>query len=154
MITLDQNDVRQAAHVAFDRGFVSIMRGLKNTNGGMNDPFLRHVIGALGECAFAKHANIYWDGSVNRFKGQGQDVGAFQIRTRSGRLPLIIRPTDSDTDIFVLVCMGKDLTEWEVVGQIAGKEAKQIGTLTPMQGGDRYLIDPAKLKPITKGKQP
>ncbi len=150
MVTLDTNDIRIAAHVAFDRGWPSLMAGLTNRNGGSADPFYRHVIGALGECVFAKYANIYWDGSVNRFKGMGKDVGNFQIRARSGPLPLIIRPADADADTFVLVYKTTSLTHWEVAGWMGGAEGKQIGKLTAMQGGERYQIEIAQLHPMSE----
>lgn len=51
IIELDDNDIRVASHVAFDRGLTSVLAGARNVNGGMDDPFLRHVIGALGEVA-------------------------------------------------------------------------------------------------------
>jgi hypothetical protein len=147
-VTLDENDIRLAAHVAFDRGYTSLIKGMVNRNGGKDDPFYRHVIGALGECAFAKAMGIYWDGSVGRFAGQGADVGTFQIRTRSEALPLIIRPADGDTDVFVLVHRGSDMTQWKLAGWMRGAEAKRCGILTDMQGGQRYLVDAEILHPM------
>ncbi len=148
MIELTENDLRVAAHVAFDRGLPSLLAGSRNVNGGMADPFLRHVIGAIGECAFAKYMDIYWDGSVGRFRGMGNDVGAFQVRARSGRLPLIIRPNDKAEDMFVLVCMAGSMTKWEVMGWIGGAEGKRVGTLTNMQGGARYQVEISQLHQI------
>jgi len=140
-VTLDENDIRMASWIAFNRGIDSLLKGMRNVNGGKDDPFYRHVIGALGECAFAKAMGLYWDGSVGRFAGQGADVGAFQIRTRSEALPLIIRPADADTDVFVLVHRGRDMKEWTLAGWMRGAEAKRCGILTNMQGGQRYLVD-------------
>jgi hypothetical protein len=144
LITLDENDIRLAAHVAFDRGWASFIQGSKNVNGGEKDPFYRHVIGALGEVAFAKWADLYWDGSIGRFRGMGGDVGKFQIRARQGYLPLIIRPTDGDQDVFVLVCKVTPIT-WDVYGWTRGMIGKQRGKVERMQGGPRYLVDPSLL---------
>ena len=144
-VTLDENDIRMASWIAFNRGIDSLLKGMRNVNGGKDDPFYRHVIGALGECAFAKAMGLYWDGSVGRFAGQGADVGAFQIRTRSEALPLIIRPADADTDVFVLVHRGRDMKEWTLAGWMRGAEAKRCGILTNMQGGQRYLVDADRL---------
>lgn len=149
IVKLTDNDLRVSAHVAFDRGLPSILQGLRNVNGGKDDPFLRHVYGAIGECAFAKFANIYWDGSVNRFNGMGQDVGDFQVRARSAKnLPMIIRPNDKDNDLFVLVQMVNGLREWNIAGYISGKRGKEIGKITPMQGGDRFLVSEVQLRDI------
>lgn len=147
-VTLEDHELKVAAHVAFDRGYQSLMAGLRNVNGGNNDPFLRHVYGALGECAFAKFINAYWDGSLGRFKGMGDDVSAFQVRTRSGRLPLILRPTDKDEDIFVLVCMAGTMREWEVIGWIKGGDGKRVGRLVNMQGGQRYQVEIERLNDV------
>lgn len=145
-IQLDDNDIRQVAHVAYDRGLPSIMSGAKNVNGGMTDPFLRHLIGAAGECAVAKHLDVFWDCSVGRFRGMGNDVGAFQVRARREPLPLIIRPVDSDQDIFILVYMtDKTFRNWKIAGWISGAEGKRVGTLTNMQGGQRYLVNESRL---------
>lgn len=145
-ITLDDNDIRQVAHVAYDRGLPSIMSGARNTNGGMTDPFLRHLIGAAGECAVAKHLDVYWDCSVGRFRDMGNDVGAFQVRARREPLPLIIRPVDSDQDIFILAYMtDKTFRNWKIAGWISGAEGKKVGRLTDMQGGPRYLVNENQL---------
>lgn len=149
-VTLDTHNLRQAAHVAFDRGWQSFIAGMADKNGGKNDPFLRHVIGALGEVAFAKAMNLYYDGSIGRFAGMGNDVGAFQIRTRSADLPLILRPTDKDDDIFVLVYRGEDMTKWTLAGWIRGFEGKRIGKYANMDGGTRYLVDKSLLNSISE----
>lgn len=145
-IQLDDNDIRQVAHVAYDRGLPSILAGARNVNGGMNDPFLRHLIGAAGECAVAKYFDIFWDCSVGRFRGMGNDVGAFQVRARRDKLPLIIRPIDSDQDIFIHVYMSDPtFRNWVIAGWISGTEGKRVGKLTDMQGGQRYLVDESRL---------
>ena len=145
-IQLDDNDLRQVSHVAYDRGLPSIMSGAKNVNGGMTDPFLRHLIGAAGECAVAKHLDVFWDCSVSRFRGMGNDVGAFQVRARREALPLIIRPVDSDEDVFILAYMtDKTFRNWKIAGWISGAEGKRVGILTPMQGGPRYQVSENRL---------
>ena len=151
IIELDENDIRVASFIAFTRGLTSVLAGSKNVNGGMEDPFLRHVIGAFGECAVAKAFDIYWDGSVGRFRGMGSDVGSFQVRARSDKLPLIIRPADSDEDVFILVYM-TDATyrKWNVAGWVTGSQGKKIGQLTNMQGGQRYQVAIAQLENIDR----
>jgi hypothetical protein len=151
IIELDDNDIRVASHVAFDRGLTSVLAGARNVNGGMEDPFLRHVIGALGECAVAKAFDIYWDGSVGRFRGMGSDVGSFQVRARSDKLPLIIRPADSNEDVFILVYMtDSTYRKWNIAGWVTGSQGKKIGQLTNMQGGQRYQVAIAQLEDIDR----
>jgi len=61
---------------------------------------------------------------------------------------MIIRPNDKDTDLFVLVQMLSGLREWNIAGYISGKRGKEIGKLTPMQGGDRFLVSETQLGDI------
>ena len=62
----------------------------------------RHVMGALGEMAFAKWANIFWSGSLGDY--HADDVGPYQVRAIYGeRHRLIIRPGDKDNKKFILV---------------------------------------------------
>ena len=145
-VTLDENDIRVASNVAYNRGLTSILAGVRNVNGGAEDPFLRHVVGAMGECAVAKGLDIYWDGSVGRFRGMGNDVGTFQVRARREELPMIIRPSDNDDDIFIAVYMtDKTYRNWVIAGWIRGRDGKQVGHLVGMQGGQRYQVPIEKL---------
>lgn len=81
-----------------------------------------HLEGASGEMAFAKATGRYWSGSVNTYK-EGGDVGRIQVRMRmKPDLPLYIRPSDRDDDIFVLVT-GSQGT-YRVVGWCMGAEGK------------------------------
>ena len=81
----------------------------------------------------------------------GSDVGSFQVRARSNKLPLIIRPADSDEDVFILVYM-TDATyrKWNVAGWVTGSQGKKIGQLTNMQGGQRYQVAIAQLENIDR----
>ena len=83
-----------------------------------------HVEGAAGEMAVAKALNIYWAATVNTYK-DGGDIGRrIQVRTRSKHdYELIVRPSDRDDDIFVLVT-GKS-PSFQIHGWIHGHEAKK-----------------------------
>ena len=72
--------------------------------------------------AFAKATENYWSASVATFKGRVGD--RIQVRWRSRPdYDLMVRPSDSDQDIFVLV-LGK-IPALNVVGWIRGGAAKQ-----------------------------
>lgn len=80
------------------------------------------ILSAMAEMAVAKALNVYWDGSVNTFKMPDLQ-GNIQVRhtkVKDGRL--IVRPSDQDDDIFVLVT-GTAPT-FTVVGKIDGWNAK------------------------------
>jgi hypothetical protein len=84
---------------------------------------------ACAEMAVAKALKIYWDGSVNTYSAP--DVGVFQVRhTPILHGKLIIRPKDSDAETFIFIVGSSP--DFEIIGYMTGKEAKQ----------DKYLSDP------------
>lgn len=147
-VTLNDNDLRLVAQVAVSRCLQSMAKGMQNVNGGDHDPLTRHIIGAAGECATAKYLDIYWDGSVGKFRGMGTDLNGLEVRARSGDLPLIIRPHDEDSAKFVLAQMMGNIRNWRIVGWITGGEGKRIGKLVNMQGGQRYQVRTEQLHRI------
>lgn len=85
------------------------------------DGIALHINGAMGEMAFAKSQQLYWDGSVDTFKGA--DVGAIHVRTRSrADYELLIRDDDPDQVPFVLVRGSQG--RYEVVGWIWSHDAR------------------------------
>lgn len=93
--------------------------GLSVSNG---DGIAFHINGAMGEMAFAKSEQLYWDGSVDTFKRP--DVGGIYVRTRSRpEYELLIREDDPDNAPFVLV-RGQEGC-YDIVGWMWSQEAKQ-----------------------------
>lgn len=91
---------------------------------GPDNAEANHVLGAMGECAFAIHLGETYKATINTFK-VGGDVGPYQVRTRrSATASLIVRDGDRDTDIFVLVVQEREL-RFRVVGWILGGDAKR-----------------------------
>ena len=121
-INLNWFEINAAAEVGIRRHIESLRKGLKDAHGfdGKNGWSL-NINGALGEMAFAKQQNVYYDGSVNTFKLP--DVGQYQIRTTFMDY-LIVRPGDSDEDIFVMVQNKCPL--FEIVGFMLGADAKRF----------------------------
>ena len=67
-----------------------------------DDTWDRDIEGACAEVAFAKHFNVFWDGSINTF--HDPDVGKIQIRhTQLESGCLIVREDDKDHEVFALV---------------------------------------------------
>ena len=123
-VSLEWFEVARAALVGVSRNVEALRKGCVNRM-PINDEWSIHILGALGECAFAKATGRYWSGSVNTFK-RGGDVGAIQVRTRSKhKYDLIVRNDDADDDVFVLVTGGPH--EFQVHGWIQGKDAKWDG---------------------------
>jgi len=121
-VALEWFEVSRAALVGVSRNVEALRKGCRNRL-PIHDEWSIHILGALGECAFAKATNRYWNGGVNTFKCGG-DVGeSIQIRTRSmHHYDLIVRRDDEDDDAFVLVTGGPH--DFEVRGWMLGKDAK------------------------------
>lgn len=122
-VNLEWYEVSRAALVGVSRNVEALRKGLQSARSIADDKLWGvHILGALGECAFCKVTNRYWSGSVNTFKGG--DVGEnIQIRTRSKHdYDLIVRESDKDSDVFVLVTGGP--TDFFVHGWMLGRDAK------------------------------
>lgn len=123
-VTLQWFEVYQAGMVGVKRQLAALKDGRPDQHGADSDNgWTLHVEGAAGEMAFAKALGAYWSGSVNTFKDA--DIGTdIQVRWRSkAYYDLIVRPSDSDDDIFALV-LGA-IPNLSVVGWIRGADAKQ-----------------------------
>lgn len=121
-ITLTASEIRMAATVGIERQMSALKRNLKNANGyNGKDVWDKHIKGALGELAVAKHLGVFYRGDVDTFKKP--DVGAFQIRyTQMDPPALIIRPGDNDDEKFI--CVTGDAPTLQVHGWILAKEGK------------------------------
>jgi hypothetical protein len=140
-VDLEWFEVSRAALVGVSRN-VEAMRKQCQNRSTVPDDWGIHILGALGECAFAKATNRYWNGSVNTFK-RGGDVGRIQVRTRARHdHDLIVRPQDKSEDVFVLVTGGP--SSFEIQGWCVGEEAKQDAFTANHGGyGEAYFV-PAK----------
>lgn len=147
-VTLEWFEVSRAALVGVSRNVEALRKGLQNARPTSESEWHIHILGALGECAFAKATNRYWNGSVNTFKAGG-DVGEnIQIRTRSKPFyDLIVRDGDRDEDVFVLVTGGPN--EFAIRGWIPAADAKQDQYRKDYGGyGQAYFVPQAELRPI------
>lgn len=122
-IVLDPAEVAMAASIGVHRNSYAIDHKLRQNHGMTGDGWAEHIEGASGELALAKHLKMYYGGAHLAFKGP--DLGLrYQVRTRSKAwYQLIVRPDDSDNDIFVLVT-GK-CPIFKIRGWILGKDAKK-----------------------------
>lgn len=113
---------------------------------GNDDSGSNHVVGALGEIAFAT-----WDGDpdfvplVDSFRRDG-DVHGYEVRCRrSPSEELFIRPKDHDDDVYVLVRQLSRLS-YHVAGWMHAHEAKMGYWLRdPGKRGPAYFVPPIYL---------
>lgn len=145
-VTLEWFEVSRAALVGVSRNVEAMRKGCVNRL-PINDEWSAHILGALGEAAFAKATNRYWSGSVNTFKAA--DVGEnIQIRTRSKHsYDLIVRDGDKDDDVYVLVTGGP--TEFTLHGWMRCGDAKcQKFKANYGNYGEAYFVPKSALRPI------
>lgn len=145
-VTLEWFEVSRAALVGVSRNVEAMRKGCVNRL-QISDEWSAHILGALGEAAFAKATNRYWSGSVNTFKAA--DVGEnIQIRTRSKHsYDLIVRDGDRDDDVYVLVTGGP--TEFTLHGWMRCGDAKQKKFKANYGNyGEAYFVPKSALRPI------
>lgn len=147
-VRLEWFEVSRAALVGVSRNVEAMRKGCQETLKKSTDEWSAHILGACGECAFAKATNRYWNGSVNTFKAGGDVGDNIQIRTRSKHnYDLIVRDNDKDGDVFVLVTGGPH--EFTIHGWIPAAEAKQEKFRADYGGyGAAYFVPQSALRPI------
>lgn len=121
-VQLTNSEIMEAAFVGVLRVVKVLQEGRKETYGSeLSGAWTRHIEGALGEKAVAKHYNIYWHG-VNLI--WGTDVGQkTEVRaTKYANGHLILHDEDDDDKNFWLVTgiMGK----YEIRGWIRAGDGK------------------------------
>ena len=135
-VTLMTYEVMQAALVGLMRQISSMKKNFNISHGLSKRNWDIDIEGACGEMAVAKALNVYWDGSVDKFKSGGDIGSRLQVRTTThpnGRL--IVRDIDDESHIFLLVT--GNAPEYILRGWTMGGEAKQ----------EKYLDSPAGRPP-------
>lgn len=133
-------EISVAMHVGQLRMIDSMNSGHAQKRGlGVAAPYADiEFIGALGECAFAKHLGVYWDFSVRNFTTR--DVGTIQVKaTRWPQGKLILNPDDPADQRYVLALILERGRKVTLRGWIDGHDAKQ----------EAYWDKPDKYRPAT-----
>jgi len=154
-ITLTPMERAVAGLVANTRHEECLRMGLKNKYGAEDERSLDYdILGALGEMAFAKGLNVYWDCAVNTFKSRA-DVGKYEVRLRVGHnRDLIIRPDDDPERIYALVTTDEFRRKFKIWGCVIGKDAMQKKYfLTPNNRPRAYFFPKEELTPLEQQKE-
>lgn len=154
-VTLSWDEVRYAGAIGFERALTSARDGRQerlagNRSAYRNRTWTEHIEGACAELAFAKARGLYWDASVNRFRGDGGDVGDIQVRSVANvQRRLLVRMGDPDDAVFVLV-VGVT-PSYTIAGWLWGREAKQDEFLTDAgnYGQQAYFVPADRLRSLT-----
>lgn len=161
-VTLDEWECRQARLVGQWRTAVSRKQNLSKTAGGggaSQHPSVisrNDEIGAGGEMAFAKWANVYWSYSVNSFAAQG-DVGNIEVRTGDNHSKnLLIRPYDFERghskENSPFVCVTGSFPDFRIWGWAMAKEVAVDRYWRDNLGNARrgcWIMPRAHLHPLT-----
>lgn len=152
MVRLTAYEARRAVSAGERRCLLAQAKGVGDYHPGTSPTqWLPHVIGALGECAFAKAYGIPWDGD-DAF-GEVPDVAGCEIRTRKAPYcDLSFRSTDPADRRYVLV---QHLTrhDYDIVGWLTaaeGRQDKYFRRITTAGGADYdvWFVPPADLHPL------
>ena len=143
-----------AATVGIRRHAIALSRSYSNRN---NEPqtyqWNPHVLGACGECAFAKASGLYWSGGLNTFHGRGGDVKHIEVRTRSRmNYDLIIRDDDDPKKPYVLVLAPPSPRPvFHVAGWIYGEEARRFPKKNyGNKGKPAWFVPQEALRPVVR----
>jgi len=146
-IHLTPSELMQGAMVGVMRNVGAIKQGRQPIAGQRPEHlWSNHIEGALAEMAAAKMLRVYWSGTVNTFATD--DLEDFEVRqTAKDDGPLIVRPHDDNTCVYILVC-GVNGT-YRVAGWITGEDAKKEHyKASPGGRPAAYFVPQSELKRI------
>jgi hypothetical protein len=147
-VKLTKEEIVLAAHVGVQRNAEDLGdgMGIGHFDALSDGGWCVHILGAMGEVAFAKHIGKPFVPTPIR----GVDIDGRQVRAtmeRHGRLP--IRAKDGPEEMFVLMVLWGSRT-FLVAGQISGEEGRRVGVLgNPRNGGPAHFVHQSKLHPVT-----
>jgi hypothetical protein len=146
-VTLTRSDMISAGTIGVMRRISSLGKLKDGMHSPHHNPWEMDCEGAMAELAYAKAFGVYWQAGIGTFRDP--DVGNIQIRQTSvDNGCLIIRPSDKDDDIFVLVV--GSAPDYLIAGWTRGKDGKDPRwAKAPNNGKTAYFIPQSALKPMT-----
>lgn len=149
-VELTWPELRRAMYVGVDRMVRALYTNRVPQHGLHRDDVAAHIIGALGEGAFAKAIDTYWIGDRGAPDGGDADVGPFHVRA-AAQWPahLIIRPRDRDDEPFVLVGVGP-LPRFRIAGWCYAREGKVPAYLQRFDTNSCWFVPLEALRPLSE----
>jgi hypothetical protein len=148
VVTLDNGAIAAAYAIGTLRHVVSVALKQPDKHGLKPQAApTKHIIGAAGEIAVAKHLDKYWPASVCTYKGP--DLGEkIQVRTRSAHwAELTIRKDDDPQHAFVLVTC-EELPEMHIRGFLWGHEVQEEWFRSPNDRPPAYFVPQEAIRPM------
>ena len=124
-VRLSSFEIMHAATAGVARNVTAIRDARPLEDGRYDTGFGRHVDGAIGELAVAKHLGLYWQPAVGTLDTKTGDVAGIQVKSQVPKRwgnHLIVRPHDPEEFVYVLAILR--LPDVEIVGKIGGWLAK------------------------------
>lgn len=139
-VTLTRDEMLFAAQGGCQRYIDALLKGRREYF-RHKDPWGRDILGALAECAAAKHYGDYWTPCYENPHGVADLGEDRQIRSSPNPgTPLTVYETDSDDHAFLLIHTAPP--EFTLLGWAYGHEAKQ-----PQYWQDKGVLKPAFFVP-------
>lgn len=147
-VTLSWAEVFQGANAGVMRHLLNLKDGNRHAHGySGGEGWELHITGALGELAFAKLTNRYWESVASDFRSLIGDVGRHQVRTTARENGcLIVHERDPDDAMFFLV-IGTAPTFY-VAGGIQGSAAKSEEWWRTDTGRPAFFVPQDALTPL------
>ena len=150
-VSLSADDFGLCLHLASDRTVESLRANRKDAIFDKDHiaAFNVHLLGAIGEVAFAKWLGVYPSWSCRQFKGMAADVGdRYEIRHRASKAhDLILRGGEPVDRVYVLT-RGVPPEPIEVSGWTTGTEHRRDEFLMDYGShGEAWFVPASQLHP-------
>lgn len=147
-IVLLPYELEMAASVGVRRNLEAIASGRTPNWGTPDDCWKTHIVGALAELAFAKWAQVYWEGSINTFRGRA-DVAGVEVRwAKDGELKILPSEVREKPNTKFVLVIGTT-PKFEVVGWAHARDAISYAARKKRPDGpDAHFIPGRNLKSL------
>lgn len=154
VITLTDHELYLAASVGMARQLKNVLKKRKdrNTPKKLDDPWTKHIEGAMGEAAVAKYLDKFWSGRLGDLGAA--DVGPYEVRTNTSQAKgndLILKEGDNPAALFIHVISNPP--DFTITGFMKGEEAQKYPLEERVKGRPSFFVPPEDLEPIKTLKE-
>lgn len=146
LVTLNKDEMRQAAHAGIERRLHALEHGRRSTHPDTPDHLQRwyqsEIVGALGEYAVAKAFGTVWDPAIGRVNAH--DVLNYEVRTTEQPKPVLRYRTHNDPRNKYILCQSRG-NQILIHGWQIGQTIMDLGY---MEYDDVYTAGPDQLYSI------